>query len=65
LLAAAASPTAIADAMQRILTEPGLLERLRGGVCAHQQMHSMSRFLDAIVADEPMIAGVQNRDGRP
>jgi hypothetical protein len=48
LLAAAASPTAIADAMQRILTEPGLLERLRGGVRVHQQTHSMSRFLDAI-----------------
>ena len=66
LLAAAASPAAIADAMERILTEPGLLERLRGGVRAHQQTHSMSRFLDAITTDEPMAAGIaQHRDGRP
>jgi glycosyltransferase involved in cell wall biosynthesis len=49
LLAETVSPAAIADAMQRILCEPGLLDRLRSGVPEHQQTHSMSRFLDAIM----------------
>jgi hypothetical protein len=44
------SAAAIADAMQRILTEPDLLDRLRTGVQEQQQQLSMSRFLDAITA---------------
>jgi glycosyltransferase involved in cell wall biosynthesis len=48
LLASEVSATAIADAMQRIVTEADLLEQLRKGVREHQQMLSMSRFLDAI-----------------
>jgi glycosyltransferase involved in cell wall biosynthesis len=48
LLASDVSAAAIADAMQRVLSEPDLLGRLRGGVREQQQIHSMSPFLDAI-----------------
>jgi glycosyltransferase involved in cell wall biosynthesis len=48
LLAKEVSAAAIADVMQRILTEPDLLDRLRTGVQEQQQQLSMSRFLDAI-----------------
>jgi glycosyltransferase involved in cell wall biosynthesis len=48
LLANEVSATAIADAMQRILAEPELLDRLRSGVQDKRQLLSMSRFLDAI-----------------
>jgi glycosyltransferase involved in cell wall biosynthesis len=50
LLAQEVSAAAIADAMQRILTEPALLDRLRTGVQEQRQQLSMSRFLDAITA---------------
>ena len=48
LLASDASAPALADAMQRIMTERQLLDRLRRGVQEHQQMLSMQRFLDAV-----------------
>jgi glycosyltransferase involved in cell wall biosynthesis len=48
LLAREVSATALADAMQHILAEPELIERLRSGVRDKQQQLSMSRFLDAI-----------------
>jgi glycosyltransferase involved in cell wall biosynthesis len=49
LLTKEVSASAIADEMQRILTEPGLLDRLRAGVRDQQQTHSMSHFLEAIM----------------
>jgi glycosyltransferase involved in cell wall biosynthesis len=48
LLTQNVSATAIADAMRRVLAEPGLLDRLRNGVQEQQQRLSMSRFLDAL-----------------
>jgi glycosyltransferase involved in cell wall biosynthesis len=50
LLARELSALALADAMQRVLTETGLLDRLRKGVQRHQQAVSMERFFEAITA---------------
>jgi glycosyltransferase involved in cell wall biosynthesis len=50
LLADEVSAMALADAMRRIITESGLLARLRRGAQERRQALSMSRFFEAITA---------------
>jgi glycosyltransferase involved in cell wall biosynthesis len=63
LVAAAVTAEAIAQSIQRLAEDRGLLDRLRQGVLATAPKRSMSRFLDAItaLALDPVQGGDKSR----